>query len=350
MSHLDASTRPTPFSGLDPDCVLDALSSVGLQGDGRQIQLNSYENRVYQVFLDDGRVVVAKFYRPGRWSDAQILEEHEFVEHLARAELPVAPAWSMAVDGAANSATRCRLIAPTLAQFDTPTGPYRFSVATRLSGRAPELDDADTLRRMGSAIGRMHAVGRQSSFAFRPRLDVDTMGTANREWLLASDFIAPTALAPWRAAADAALAAVTAAFADVGACRVLRLHGDCHLGNVLWADSGPQFVDFDDACTGPAIQDLWMLLSGDHAAMQSQIAAVLEGYRRFTEFDRAELRLIEPLRTLRMLRHSAWIAQRWADPAFPAAFPWFSEPAYWQEQAANLRDQVDAMQSPPLRV
>ena len=350
MSRLDELTGPTPFSGLDPDCVLDALSSVGLQGDGRQIQLNSYENRVYQVFLDDGRVVVAKFYRPGRWSDAQILEEHEFVEHLARTELPVAQAWSMAVDRAANSATRCRVIAPTLAQFDTTVGPYRFSVATRLFGRAPELGDADTLRRMGSAIGRMHSVGWQANFAYRPRLDVDTLGTANRDWLLASDLIAPTAMAPWRAAADAALAAAAAAFASVGACRALRLHGDCHLGNVLWADNGPQFVDFDDACTGPAVQDLWMLLSGDHASMQTQVAAVLEGYRRFTEFDRVELRLIEPLRTLRMIRHSAWIAQRWADPAFPAAFPWFAEPAYWQEQAANLRDQLDAMQRPPLQV
>ncbi len=343
MPHFDASAQPTPFSGLDPDCVLDALSGVGLQGDGRQIQLNSYENRVYQVFLDDGRVVVAKFYRPGRWSDAQILEEHEFVEQLARIELPVAPAWSMDVDGAANSALRCRLIAPTLAEFDTPTGPYRFSVATRLSGRAPELGDVDTLRRMGSAIGRIHAAGQQSSFAFRQRFDVDTMGTASRAWLLASDCIPPAAVDPWRTAADTALAAVDAAFASIGPCKQLRLHGDCHLGNVLWADNGPQFVDFDDACTGPAIQDLWMLLSGDPAAMHSQMAAVLEGYLRFTDFDRNELGLIEPLRTLRMLRHSAWIAQRWSDPAFPAAFPWFSESAYWQEQAANLRDQMNAM-------
>lgn len=349
MSHLDASARPTPFSGLEPDCVLDALSGVGLQGDGRQIQLNSYENRVYQVFLDDGRVVVAKFYRPGRWSDAQILEEHEFVEHLARIELPVAPAWLMAIDQAANSAGRCHLIAPTLAQFDTPEGPYRFSVATRLSGRAPELGDPDTLRRMGSAIGRIHAVGRQSSFVSRQRFDVATMGTASRDWLLTADCIPPAAVGPWHAAADATLAAIDAAFASVGPRKQLRLHGDCHLGNVLWADNGPQFVDFDDACTGPAIQDLWMLLSGDPASMHAQMTAVLEGYRRFTDFDRNELRLIEPLRTLRMLRHSAWIAQRWADPAFPAAFPWFSEPAYWQEQAANLRDQLAAMEDSSFR-
>jgi Ser/Thr protein kinase RdoA (MazF antagonist) len=329
MSHLDASAQPTPFSGLDPDCVLDALSGVGLQGDGRQIQLNSYENRVYQVFLDDGR-------------------EHEFVEHLARIELPVAPAWSMSIERAANCSTSCHLIAATLAQFDTSTGPYRFTVATRLSGRTPELANVDTLRRMGSAIGRIHAAGRQSSFRFRQCFDVDTMGTASRDWLLASDCIAPAAMGPWRAATDAALAAVAAALAGVGPCKQLRLHGDCHLGNVLWAENGPQFVDFDDACTGPAIQDLWMLLSGDHATMHAQMTAVLEGYRRFMDFNRNELRLIEPLRTLRMLRHSAWIAQRWADPAFPAAFPWFAESAYWQEQAAHLRDQVAAMEDPPL--
>ena len=348
MSRLDELTGPTPFSGLDPDCVLDALSSVGLQGDGRQIQLNSYENRVYQVFLDDGRVVVAKFYRPGRWSDAQILEEHEFVEHLARTELPVAQAWSMAVDRAANSATRCRVIAPTLAQFDTTVGPYRFSVATRLFGRAPELGDADTLRRMGSAIGRTHSVWWQANFAYRPRLDVDTLGTANRDWLLASDLIAPTAMAPWRAAADAALAAAAAAFASVGACRALRLHGDCHLGNVLWADNGPQFVDFDDACTGPAVQDLWMLLSGDARAMSLQMEDVLAGYEDFCEFDPRELHLIEALRTLRLLHHSAWLARRWDDPAFPAAFPWFATNRYWEARILELREQIARMQEPAI--
>jgi Ser/Thr protein kinase RdoA (MazF antagonist) len=348
MPRPTVPARPAPFSGLEPDCVLDALAGVGLQGDGRQIQLNSYENRVYQVFLDDGRVVVAKFYRPGRWSDAQILEEHEFVAQLAGAEVPVAPALSMQADGAANAAPRCRLIAATLAEFDTPQGSYRFSVAERLSGRAPELDDDETLQRMGSAIGRIHAVGAQARFAHRERFDVHTMGSAGRDWLLGDGCIPPEAVGPWRAATDAALNAVAGIFANVGAARQLRLHGDCHLGNVLWADNGPQFVDFDDTCTGPAVQDLWMLLSGNAASMNSQMAAVLVGYRRFCEFDRRELPLIEALRTLRMLRHSAWIAQRWSDPAFPAAFPWFSEPAYWQGQAADLRDQVEAMQRQPI--
>lgn len=350
MLHTLKSAHLTPFSGLAPGCVLDALASVGLPGDGRLIQLNSFENRVYQVFLDGGRVVVAKFYRPQRWSDAQILEEHDFVAQLARNELAVAPALPMEVDGSANARPHCRLIGPTLAEFDTPQGPYRFSVAERLSGRAPELGDSETLNRMGSAIGRIHEVGLQSNFEFRQRLDVETLGTASRDWLLSADCIAPEALNSWHAAADAALAAVGAAFRTLGPGQKLRLHGDCHLGNVLWATNGPQFVDFDDACTGPAVQDLWMLLSGSHDSMCLQIAAVLEGYQRFMDFDRRELRLIEPLRTLRMLRHSAWIAQRWSDPAFPPAFPWFSEPAYWQGQAANLRDQVAAMAAPPIRV
>lgn len=350
MLHTENSPQLAPFSGLEPDCVLDALTSVGLPGDGRLIQLNSYENRVYQVFLDGGRVVVAKFYRPGRWSDAQILEEHDFVAQLARSELPVAAALSVEVDGSANAAANCRLIAPTLAEFDTPHGPYRFSVAERLSGRAPELGDNETLKRMGSAIGRIHAVGLKSTFAFRQRLDIDTLGTASRDWLLSAASIPPEAVDSWRAAADATLAAAAAVFSALGPRQELRLHGDCHLGNVLWSANGPQFVDFDDACNGPAVQDLWMLLSGDHDSMCSQIAAVLEGYRRFMDFDQRELGLLEPLRTLRMLRHSAWIAQRWSDPAFPRAFPWFSEPAYWQGQAANLREQLAAMAAAPIRV
>ncbi len=327
---------------------MDALASVGLQGDGRLIQLNSYENRVYQVFLDDGRVVVAKFYRPGRWTDDQILEEHGFVDELAQVELPVAAAVPMLVDRDESPGGRCRLIAPTLAEFRTPNGSYRFSVAKRLSGRAPELGDSETLQRMGSAIGRIHAVGRQGKFRFRQPLDFATLGLASRDGLLSSQAIPVEALESWRDAANVALAAVEASYARLEALRLLRLHGDCHLGNVLWAQNGPQFVDFDDAGTGPAVQDIWMLLSGDHSSMSSQVADVLAGYRRFMEFDVRELRLIEPLRTLRMLRHSAWIAQRWADPAFPLAFPWFCEPSYWQEQASGLREQVRLMAEPPI--
>lgn len=332
-----------PYAGLGPQSVLDALDAVGLRGDGRLLQLNSYENRVFQVFLEDGRVVVAKFYRPQRWSDAQILEEHAFANELAGHEIPVAPVWPLSLDAGSPQAGRAALVGETLARYTTPERDYRFSVGARLAGRAPELEDADTLEWIGRFVGRMHAVGAVRPFIHRRTLDARSFGSEHRDRLLAQGVIPPDAEGDWRAAADAALAAVDAAFAAAAPTRTLRLHGDCHLGNVLWAGDGPHFVDLDDAVTGPAIQDLWMLLSGDHAAMSRQLATVLDGYERFMDFDRRELRLIEPLRTLRMIHHSAWIAQRWGDPAFPIAFPWFESPKYWAEQATRLQEQVRAM-------
>ncbi|MDQ6681384.1 MAG: serine/threonine protein kinase, partial [Pseudomonadota bacterium] len=339
---------PTPYSGLSPDIVLDALDAVGLRGDGRLIQLNSYENRVFQVFLEDGRVVVAKFYRPGRWSDAQILEEHGYTIELAAAEIPVAAPW--ALDDAADSvhAERVALLGPTLAAFESSAGPYRFSVSERLTGRAPELEDPAALEWIGRFVGRIHAVGARSSFAHRERLDPESFGTANRDWILDSDLVPPDALPAWREVTARALDAVRESFGRGSGVRNLRLHGDCHLGNVLWSSDGPHFVDLDDAVTGPATQDLWMLLSGDRAAMTRQLAAVLDGYESFMDFDWRELRLVEPLRTLRIIHHSAWIARRWHDPAFPIAFPWFESPAYWAEQTTRLREQLVAMAEPPL--
>jgi Ser/Thr protein kinase RdoA (MazF antagonist) len=344
----DSTSQDTPFAGLEPDCVLDALALVSLQGDGRLIQLNSYENRVYQAFLDDGRVVVAKFYRPQRWSDSQISEEHRFVEQLAVAELPVAAAWPLRASPQQSNSALLQLLTPTLASFTTPAGPYRFSVAGRLSGRSPELSDTATLSRLGRLIGRIHAVGATERFEFRQTLNAATVGHASRDWLLAQEVIPIDSVAAWHQAADAALAAVDEAFERAGDPRLLRLHGDCHLGNILWATDGPQLVDFDDACTGPAMQDLWMLLAGERDAMAHQLAAVIDGYSNFMEFDPRELRLIEPLRTLRMLHHSAWIARRWLDPAFPIAFPWFAESAYWADQTVRLREQAVAMSEPPL--
>jgi Ser/Thr protein kinase RdoA (MazF antagonist) len=338
----------TPYAGLGPDTVLDALDAVGLHGDGRLIQLNSYENRVFQVFLDDGRVVVTKFYRPARWSDAQILEEHAFANELAEREIPVAPVWPLTVDAASRHADQVTLIGPTLAQIDTPLGAYRFSVSARLAGRAPELEDDATLEWLGRFIGRMHAVGALQPFVFRETLSVQTFGVDEREWLLGQGLIPPDAEPAWRQVSAQALAAIAAAFERGDAPRQIRLHGDCHLGNVLWTNDGPHFVDLDDAVTGPATQDLWMLLSGDRGTMTRQLAAVLDGYEQFMDFDWRELRLIEPLRTLRIIRHSAWIARRWSDPAFPVAFPWFESPSYWAEQTSRLRDQLDAMAEPPL--
>ena len=338
----------TPYAGLGPEVVLDALDAVGLRADGRLLQLNSYENRVFQVFLEDGTAIVSKFYRPARWSDAQILEEHGFAVELAAQEIPVVAPQIVSIDARSLHAARATLVGPTLGSFDTSDGPYRFSVTPRMAGRAPELEDPAVLEWIGRFVGRMHAVGAKASFASRQHLDVATFGTGARDWLLQSDLIPPDALRSWHTTVNAALDGVQQAFAQCIPVRALRLHGDCHPGNILWSAAGPHFVDLDDAVTGPAVQDLWMLLSGSRADMTRQLAAVLDGYEQFMDFDRRELRLVEPLRTLRMIHHSAWIARRWNDPAFPAAFPWFESPAYWAEQTTRLREQIEAMAEPPL--
>jgi Ser/Thr protein kinase RdoA (MazF antagonist) len=332
---MAASDERPPYAGLQPDVVLDALASVGLHGDGRLLQLNSYENRVYQVYLDDGRIVVAKFYRPGRWSDAQILEEHAFAAELAAAEIPVAAPWPLAGGS-------------TLATWTAADGAsFRFGITAKLAGRAPELEDETTLEWIGRFIGRIHAVGRRVPFRERLVLEPRRFGRDARDALLASGLVPPDALDAWREVTDRALERIEAAFQRAGAAAI-RLHGDCHLGNLLWTERGPAFVDLDDAVMGPPVQDLWMLLGADRASATRQLGIVLDGYEQFAEFDRRELALIEPLRTLRMIHHSAWIARRWSDPAFPVAFPWFESPAYWQQEAIRLREQLDAMAEPPL--
>jgi Ser/Thr protein kinase RdoA (MazF antagonist) len=350
MTDSSKAERPTdtPYADLGPDVVLDALDAVGLRGDGRLLQLNSYENRVYQVFLEGGRVVVAKFYRPQRWSDAQILEEHAFAAELASSEIPVATALALSLDPTSRHADQAFLGGSTLGSFTTKLGTYRFSISERVAGRAPELEDSATLEWIGRFVGRMHAIGAIKPFEFRQTLNPQTFGYDNRDWLLSQGVIPPDAESGWRQITSDALDSVEEAFDRGGAPRVLRLHGDCHLGNVLWAPDGPHFVDLDDAVMGPATQDLWMLLSGDRAAMTRQLAAVLDGYESFMDFDWRELRLVEPLRTLRIIHHSAWIARRWNDPAFPVAFPWFDSPSYWAEQINRLREQIKAMAEPPL--
>jgi Ser/Thr protein kinase RdoA (MazF antagonist) len=327
-----------PYAGLTPDCVLDALASVALYGDGRMIALNSYENRVYQVFLEEGRddertppPVVVKFYRPARWTDAQILEEHAFSTELAGREIPVvAP-----------------LVLPNGSTLAEHAG-FRFAVYPRRGGRAPELDAPQVLEWIGRFIGRIHAVGAIAPFRTRPAIDIASFGVEPRDYLLAHDCVPADLLASYRAAVDLALDGVRRAFDRAGAVATLRLHGDCHAGNILWTDAGPHFVDFDDARTGPAIQDLWMLLSGDREAMTKQLHAVLAGYEDFREFDARELHLLEALRTLRLIHYSAWIARRWHDPAFPAAFPWFGTQRYWQDRVLELREQIAALDEPPL--
>ncbi len=322
---------PTPYAGLTPDRVLDALESVGIVGDGRLLALNSYENRVYQVWQDEGPRVVAKFYRPQRWTDAQILEEHAFVAELAERDIPVVAALPLA--GGA-----------TLHAF----GGFRFAVYPQHGGRAPELEDRATLEWMGRFIGRMHALGAVRPFRERPALDVESFGEEPRAWLLAHGFLPEDLRPAYETVVAQALDGVRRCMARAGEVRTLRLHGDCHAGNVLWTDAGPHFVDFDDCRSGPAVQDLWMLLSGERADMTRQLAAVLAGYEGFCDFDRRELHLVEALRTLRLVHYAAWLARRWDDPAFPAAFPWFNTHRYWQDRILELREQIALMDEPPL--
>ena len=328
------STATHPYADLTPDRVLDALQSVGLEGDGRLQALGSYENRVYQIGIEEAQPVVVKFYRPGRWSDAAILEEHAFVAELAEREIPVVAATIFA--------------GQTLHTFDG----FRFSVYPRCGGRAPELSDRATLEWMGRFLGRIHAVGSLAPFRERPAIGVETFGVEPRDWLLAHDFIPADLSDAWRSIAAQALDSARRCFERAGDVASLRLHGDCHSGNVLWiehgATRGPHFVDFDDSRMGPAVQDLWMLLSGERADMERQLDAVLRGYREFHDFDRRELNLVEALRTLRLLHYSSWIAQRWDDPAFPLAFPWFNTQRYWQDRILELREQVALMGEPPL--
>jgi Ser/Thr protein kinase RdoA (MazF antagonist) len=326
------STRH-PYDTLTPDVVLDALAAVGLYGDGRLMALSSYENRVYLVQLEDPAdghaAVVVKFYRPGRWTRAQIAEEHSFAAELALAEVPaVAP------------------LAPHGATLHEHAG-FMFSVSPRRGGRAPELDDGEVLEWTGRFLARLHNVGAAAPFAQRPALDVASFAIEPRDWLRQHQAIPMEVEREWLEQFEKAALRLRAAMDEK--FRSIRLHGDCHPGNILWTpDSGPHFVDLDDARSGPAVQDLWMLLSGDRAQRQRQLGALLDGYEQMREFDRDELALIEPLRTLRLIHYSAWLARRWDDPAFPVAFPWFGTPDYWRDQVLMLKEQIEAMDEPPL--
>ena len=334
---------PPAYADLTPSQVLDALDAVGWRGDGRILQLNSYENRVFMVHLEDSGAVVAKFYRPRRWSDAQILEEHAFALELAEAEVPVMPPLLLHAGAGRGTVRLSPEVQPTLATLDAAHGAHRLAVAACSAGRAPELDDPATLQWLGRFIGRLHSVGARSGFAVRRRIDALPEAQAARQLLLDGEFIDAQQQPAWLDACDRAIELTHRAFERTGATAQLRLHGDCHPGNVLWREDGPHVVDLDDACMGPAVQDLWMLVSGDSESMARQLRLLLRGYRQLRRFDERELALIEPLRTLRMLRHSAWIAERWADPAFPLAFPWFGSAAYWSQQAAQLREQAQLM-------
>jgi Ser/Thr protein kinase RdoA (MazF antagonist) len=313
-------TADAPYANLTPDVVLDAAGACGLWPDGRLLALNSYENRVWQIGLEESAPVIAKFYRPGRWSDAAIVEEHAFAQELADAELPVvAP---LAFDG------------QTLLHH----GGFRYALTPRRGGRAPELEALDQLQWLGRLIARMHVVGARAPFAHRGRLDRDTMVRQPMQAVLESSLLPASLQGNYRAAATRLDTAIAARLEAVGPTRQLRLHGDCHPGNVLWTDAGPHFVDFDDARTGSAIQDLWMLASDERA-----MDAVLEGYRQFRDFDDGELMLVPVLRAMRQLHYAGWIAARWHDPAFPAAFPFAAESRWWEQHIADLHELADGL-------
>ena len=282
--------------------------------------------------MEQGPPIVVKFYRPQRWSDAQIREEHDFVIQLDQAEVPVvAP---MSRNGS------------TLHHWDG----YRFSVYPRRGGRAPELGDNATLEWLGRYLGRLHAIGATRAFKVRPAFDIESFGVAPRKYLLMHDFVPVDLVDAYSAITEQAIDMVRASFDRAGAFRAIRLHGDCHGGNVLWTDAGPHFVDFDDSRMGPAVQDLWMLLSGTREEMTRQLGHVLDGYEDFFAFSPRELDLIEALRTLRLVHYAGWLASRWHDPAFKQAFPWFNTQRYWQDRVLELREQIALMQEPPLAV
>ena len=321
-----------PFQHLSPDVVLNALAAQGYVCDGTFIALNSYENRVYQIGLDDADPLVVKFYRPGRWSDEAILEDHAFNLEMVENEIPIVPP----VQDEQGQ---------TLHEFEG----YRFSIFLRKGGRWPELENSENLQWIGRFIGRIHAVGSIKPFEHRRALTIQDFGYDSLAYLMESQFIPIDLETQYRDTVEVSLKLVEQAYSSVDNLRNIRIHGDCHPGNILWTDQGPHFVDLDDCCTGPAIQDIWMLLSGSHDEMSGQLASILRGYTEFTQFDARELHLLESLRTLRMIHYSAWLARRWEDPAFPKNFTWFDTQAYWNEQIQALQQQQILLNEPPLQ-
>ncbi|MFV2055787.1 MAG: serine/threonine protein kinase [Thiohalomonadales bacterium] len=335
MSDKPADNLKHPYQALTPDVILDSIESLGMVTDGRFLALNSYENRVYQVGIEAEQPLIVKFYRPNRWTDQAILEEHEYTLGLAALEIPV--------------------VAPEVFSDELlPSGRtlhywqgFRFAIYARHGGRWPELSNMDNLRWMGRFIGRIHAVGAVAQFSNRPTISVDEFGQDAYEYLMQSQFIPLELEKAYESVVKHILQQIKALY-PLESAKFIRLHGDCHPGNILWTDSGPHFVDFDDARMGPAIQDLWMLLSGDREDMTRQIAAILEGYSEFATFDPIELNLIESLRSLRMINYSAWLARRWDDPAFPQNFPWFDSNRYWEDHILALKEQLSALQEQPI--
>ncbi len=321
-----------PYTALSPEAVLDSLEALNYRCDGRVLALNSYENRVYQIGIEESEPVIAKFYRPGRWSDAAIGEEHTFSQELAAQEIPVIAPLERA--------------GRTLHFHEG----FRYAVFPRRGGRWPELGTADEREWVGRFLGRIHAVGRAGEFHERGHLSAEQLGRKSRDFVLEGEWMPDYLATKYADLTERLLEEVDARARGWRGARLGRILGDCHRGNILWTDSGPHFVDLDDCLTGPAMQDIWMLLAGSEQEMRTELTDLLKGYEQFLSFDRRELALIEPLRALRMIHYAAWLARRWDDPAFPRAFPWFAEPRYWEEHYRALDDQLALVLAPALEL
>jgi len=325
-------SNAVPYDSLTPDVVLTSIEQQGYECNGHLLALNSYENRVYQIGLESGDYLIAKFYRPARWSDDAILEEHEFSLELAGYDLPI-------ITPIADSTGK------SLFKHEG----FRFALFPRSGGRAPELDNPDHLKMLGRLMGRIHSVSATRQFYDRPKLTLDRFGTKAYAYLRDNDCISSEIRHNFDIAVNQVLDLCEQKLTAFSHVRQIRLHGDCHPGNILWTDSGAHFVDLDDCQTGPAIQDLWMFLSGDSNDMEAQLAILLDEYSQFNDFDPSEIALIETLRSLRLIHYNAWLARRWSDPAFPLHFPWFESPRHWEEQMITLREQIERMNEPSLR-
>ncbi|MCW8931747.1 MAG: serine/threonine protein kinase [Gammaproteobacteria bacterium] len=350
----NTETTQEDYSRLDPDTVINAVETKGFLSDARVLALNSYENRVYQIGIEDEQPIIAKFYRPGRWSNEQILEEHVFSKELHELDIPAIPPiyltkeiqpGSQATITHEGKESEGKLEKESLFNYKG----YRFALYQRRGGRAPELTDLDQLYWLGKLMGRIHAIGQTSQFTHRPTLSIDSFIRKPFDYILEHNFMPSLFIESYKAIVSDILHHVESNYQRFPP-KLIRLHGDCHPGNILWTDDGPHFVDFDDSRNGPAVQDLWMLLSGERHEQEKQLREIIEGYEEFCDFDRTELNLIESLRSMRIIHYAGWLAKRWDDPAFPRAFPWFNTEQFWGEHILQLKEQLAILQEPPLQI